>query len=192
MHALALATSELTLTGRRTRSKSACTAAGGGSFHERPAASAGGRAADGTAALRHDRSEAEAVSSWLLRRRCRSRVSNLRTSVSTGSLAAKLRAPWWARAWFPRIEGAPPLGDRRVRTAKRSGPGRSDRPRGNGQARASARSRAAASVGITRAREGAADVARPESGRPDADRAAGHSPTPGWHDRIRRKTGVRP
>jgi hypothetical protein len=35
MHALALATSELTLTGRRTRSKSACTAAGGGSFHVR-------------------------------------------------------------------------------------------------------------------------------------------------------------
>jgi hypothetical protein len=35
MHALALATSELTLTGRRTRSKSACIAAGGGSFHVR-------------------------------------------------------------------------------------------------------------------------------------------------------------
>jgi hypothetical protein len=37
-------------------------------FHERPSASAAGRAASETIAFRHGESEAEAVSSWLLRR----------------------------------------------------------------------------------------------------------------------------
>jgi len=122
MHALALATSELTLTGRRTRSKSACTAAGGGSFHERPAASAGGRAADGTAALRHDRSEAEAVSSWLLRRRTRSLRGHRRPGTDLRRRVPRVDA--WLYAYRVKPSGGLKLqldaanrDDRRLRSA---------------------------------------------------------------------------